>query len=86
MTQQTETWIILKPIAERFSRVSAEITDDEIRNIIKRAMKEKIANAINFEDVAYILQDWINENSEKIVEAMQEAISKRLELPNGYRW
>ena len=43
MTQQTENYLILKPIAERFNRVTAEITDDDIKYMIKSLMKEKIA-------------------------------------------
>ena len=41
MKEHTENYLILKPIAERFSRVASEITDDDIKYIIKQVMKEK---------------------------------------------
>jgi hypothetical protein len=31
MSNQTENYIILKPIAERFNRIANSITDDEIK-------------------------------------------------------
>jgi len=33
MKSQTENYIILKPIAERFNRIANSISDDEIRSL-----------------------------------------------------
>ena len=86
MTQQSENYLILKPIAERFSRVASEITDDDIKHIIKQLMREKISDALDFSVVQEKLNDWVDDNSDKIVHAMQEAIMKRFDLPKDYTW
>lgn len=86
MTQQSETYLILKPIAERFNRVASEISDDDIKYIIKQVMKEKIAEAITFDDVTSLLQEWVDNNSDTIIHAMQDSIAERIGLPRDYRW
>lgn len=86
MTQQSETYLILKPIAERFNRVSAEITDDDIKYLIKEVMREKIADALDFSVVQEKLTDWVDNNSDQIVHAMQDAIMRRFNLPRDYVW
>ena len=86
MTQQSENYLILKPIAERFNRVASEITDDDIKYIIKQVMKDKIQDAIDFSIVEEKLTKWIDDNSDQVVHAMQDAIAERLKLPKDYRW
>ena len=43
MDNKTESYIVLKPIAERFNRIANEITDDEIKQLIKSSLREQIA-------------------------------------------
>jgi hypothetical protein len=86
MTQQTENYLILKPIAERFSRVASEITDSDIEYIIRQVIAEKIADALDFSVVQEKLNGWIDVNSDLIVHAMQDAIMKRFDLPRDYKW
>ena len=86
MAQQSETYLILKPIAERFNRVPTEITDDDIKYIIKEVMREKIADALDFSVVQEKLTDWVDNNSDQIVHVMQDSIMNRLDLPKDYRW
>ena len=86
MTEYTENYLILKPIAERFNRVASEISDDDIKYIIKQVMKEKIANAINFDCVTDVLQEWVDNNSDTIIHAIQDSIAERIGLPKGYEW
>lgn len=86
MTEYTENYLILKPIAERFNRVASEISDDDIKYIIKQVMREKIADAINFDCVTDVLQEWIGNNSDTIIHAMQDSIAERIGLPKGYKW
>ena len=86
MTRQTENYLILKPIADRFSRVSAEITDGDIKYMIMEVMKEKISEAIDFSVVEDKLTEWIDNNSDQVVHVMQDAIVERLSLPKEYRW
>lgn len=84
MTQQTENYLILKPIAERFNRVASEITDDDIKYMIKSLMKEKIAESIDFSVVSDIINDYVEEHAEEIAHAAMDSLTKRLELPHGY--
>lgn len=86
MTQYTENYLILKPIAERFNRVASEITDDDIKYIIKSLMKEKIAEAIDFSIVSDIINEYLDEHKEEIAHAAMECLANRLELPHGYTW
>lgn len=86
MKQQTENYLILKPIAERFNRVASEITDDDIKYIIKSLMKEKIAESINFSVVSDIINDYLYEHQEEIAHAAMDSLANRLELPHGYKW
>lgn len=86
MSEQTENYIVLKPIAERFNRVASEITDDDIKYIIKSVMKERIAQAINFDEVTSLIDNYISEHSEEIAHATMDSIAKRLELPNDYKF
>lgn len=83
---QTETYIILKPIAERFNKVSSEITDDEIKLIIKDVMRERIASVIHFDAITDKIDTYIEENSEAICHAVSDSISQRLDLPRDYKW
>ena len=86
MTTQTENYLILKPIAERFNRVASEITDDDIKYMITSLMKEKISESINFDVVADIINDYIENHKDEIAHAAMDSLAKRLELPNGYSW
>lgn len=86
MNRQTENYLILKPIAERFNRVASEITDADIKYMITSLMKEKIAESINFDVVSDIIDEYISEHSEEIAHAAMDSLAKRLELPHGYKW
>ena len=86
MTQQTENYLILKPIAERFNRVAAEISDDDIKYMIKSLMKEKIDEAIDFSVVSDIINEHLEEHKDEIAHAAMDSLANRLELPHGYSW
>ena len=86
MNRQTENYLILKPLAERFNRVASEITDDDIKHMITSLMKEKIAECIDFRVVSDIIDEYIDEHKEEIAHAAMDSLAKRLELPNGYKW
>lgn len=86
MTKETENYLILKPIAERFSRVSAEITDEDIKYIIKELMREKISEALDFSAIQDKLVEWVDNNEDLIIHAMQDSIMERFGLPINYKW
>lgn len=86
MTQQAESYLILKPIAERFNRVAAEITDDDIEYIIKQLLKEKIANLLDLSSINDLIQEWIDNNEDMIIRAFKESLAERWGLERSYRW
>ena len=43
MENKTESYIVLKPIAERFNRIANKMTDSEIKDLIKSSLREQIA-------------------------------------------
>ena len=83
---QTENYIVLKPIAERFSKVASEITDSDIEMIIKDVMKERVADVIDFSPITDKISEFVENNEELIVHAVLDSIAKRLELPSNYRF
>ena len=77
---------MLKPIAERFSKVASEITDSDIEMIIKDVMKERIADVIDFSSITDKISEFVENNEELIVHAVLDSIAKRLELPSNYKF
>jgi glyceraldehyde-3-phosphate dehydrogenase/erythrose-4-phosphate dehydrogenase len=78
MEKQTENYIVLKPIAERFNMVAKEISDDDIKYIIKEAMKEQIKGVFDFSRLEDLTYDIITDNEESIKEMITESISNGL--------
>jgi hypothetical protein len=78
MPNQTESYIILKPIAERFSRIANEITDEEIRTLIKSELSQQLRN-INFSGwVGDTLGEWISDNEDAIKKLALESLTSKL--------
>ena len=84
--KQTENYIVLKPIAERFSKVASEMTDSDIEMIIKDVMKERIADVIDFSPITDKISEFVENNEEIIIHAVLDSIVKRLELPSNYKF
>ena len=84
--KQTENYIVLKPIAERFSKVASEMTDSDIETIIKDVMKERIADVIDFSPITDKISEFVENNEEIIIHAVLDSIAKRLELPSNYKF
>lgn len=86
MSNAVESYIVLKPIAERFSRVASEITDDDIKRMIMSAMRERIERVVNFDEVSNVIDEYVSDHTEEIAHAVMDSLSKRLELPSGYKF
>ena len=84
--KQTENYIVLKPIAERFSKVASEMTDSDIETIIKDVMKERIADIIDFSSITDKISEFVENHEEIIVHAVLDSIAKRFELPSNYKF
>lgn len=80
MNKQTRDYIVLKPIAERFNEVASQISDDEIKSIIKMAMAEEITKIIDFDGIGEIIESTVEENRDELSEMIMLSIGKRLEL------
>lgn len=79
MENKTESYIVLKPIAERFSRVANKISDDEIKFLIKDEMRQQL-KGINFSHVVQeIVDEYLEEpdNVENIIKTISDSIKER---------
>lgn len=78
MEKQTENYIILKPIAERFNLVAKEISDNDIKYIIKEAMREQIKNVFDFGRLSELTDEYIENHEDDIKEMIANSINNRL--------
>lgn len=72
MNRQTEDYISLKSIADRFKDAANSITDDEIRNMIKNSLQRQIDEQLDLgldtlgcrttDIIDHWFDDWDNEN------------------------
>ena len=76
---QTESYIVLKPIAERFSRIANAITDDEIKDMIKSSLLKQLSNIEFGHMVGYLVGDWVENNEEMICNYAHDAIKKKFQ-------
>lgn len=56
MTKQTEDYLSLKPLAERFQEAANRITDEELDYIIRSKIKEQIEK-IDFNSFGTAIED-----------------------------
>lgn len=79
MENKTESYITLKPIAERFSRIANEITDKEIDVLIKEEMRSQLRKVDFKEAIQEIVDDYMEEpdNVENIVKMLGNSIKER---------
>ena len=80
MENKTESYIVLKPIAERFNRISKEITDSEIKDLIKSSLREQIACMDLGSYLREIADSYFDsdEQVEKIQKMIEESIRSKL--------
>ena len=81
MTKQTQDYVTLKPIAERFKEVAMSISDDEIKAIIKEELRDQIRNQVNFGSIIGRWVDDMLENDESwaelVISCMKESIRNK---------
>ena len=74
---QTENYIILKPIAERFNRIANSISDDEIRSLIKDEMRDQLKR-INFSSqIEEIIFNYIDNNQEDMLDLYKQELKNK---------
>lgn len=83
-TKQTEDYLSLKPLAERFQESANRITDEELDYIIRSKIKEQIEKQIDFSSfgtaIEEVIENWFedNENCNFILDTLRESIERRL--------
>ena len=78
MSNQTENYIILKPIAERFNKIASEITDEEIKSLIKSELREQIRKIDFTYEVKSIIEEYLDENSDEVLTFYKNGLEERL--------
>ncbi|MGF0147633.1 hypothetical protein ACQRDF_09475 [Lachnospiraceae bacterium SGI.054] len=84
MTKQTEDYLSLKPLAERFQKAANRITDEELDCIIRSKIKEQIEEQIDFSYLGIAIEETIenwfddNENCNFVLDTLRESIERRL--------
>lgn len=64
MNNQTQDYIVLKPISEKFKDVAASITDDEIKYIIKEELRKQIENQVELgRTISKWVDDWLEDTN-----------------------
>lgn len=87
MNRQTEDYISLKPIADRFKNVANSITDDEIRNMIKNSLQRQIDEQLDLGldalgyHVTDIIDNWFDnfDNENFVITLIQNGLKKKFD-------
>lgn len=84
MRRQTEDYLSLKPLAERFQEAANRITDEELDYIIRSKIKEQIEEQIDFSPfgtaIEEVIENWFedNDNCNFILDTLRESVKRRL--------
>lgn len=90
MTNQTENYLLLKPLSERVNRICSSMSDQEIEYLIRTAMMDQIKGS--FKDMRDRLSEYVEEvidlNSDAISNMVKESIASALHLNSSreYGW
>jgi len=78
MNNQTENYIILKPLSERFNRVANSISDDEIKSLIKSEMINQLKQ-INFKyEVEGIIEEYLDNHADEVLGLYRQGLKDKL--------
>lgn len=85
MNRQTEDYISLKPIADRFKDAANSITDDEIRNMIKNSLQRQIDEQLDLGldalgyHVTDIIDNWFDDcnNENFVITLIENGLKKK---------
>ena len=78
MIDQTENYIKLKGISEKFNRVASTINDEDIKRIIISTLIEKINKVTFVSDLEIIILDYLDNNKEEIESIFKNALINKL--------
>jgi hypothetical protein len=77
MSNQLETYMILKPISERVNRISASITDDEIKSLIKSVIREQFSRVNFTAAIDGLCESWTEDNESAITGMLMESLKNK---------
>jgi uncharacterized membrane-anchored protein YjiN (DUF445 family) len=78
MSEQTENYIVLKSIAEKYNKVASSITEDEIRQLIKSVLKEKLDKLDFTYQIDEILTEYLDGSKDEIVEMFKKSLMNKI--------
>ena len=82
MKNQTADYISLKPLADRFREVAKTITDDEIREIIKSKISEKVEEQLCGIEIPLsgIVEEWFDDDNNIlwVISSLKDSIENKL--------
>ena len=82
MNNQTADYISLKPLADRFRKAAESIDDDEIKNIIKSKIEEKVEKQLDEIEIPLlsIVEEWFNDDDNIIwvMSSLKDSIENKL--------
>lgn len=82
MSKQTEDYISLKPIADRFREVAKSISNEELREIVKDGLRSKVREELDCINLPLeeITESWFEDekNVAWILNSLKEFIENRL--------
>lgn len=79
MSDQTESYIVLKPLADRFNRIAKEISDDEIKSLIKSEIREQIKTVSFKHDIQAIISDYIDTHEGDIIDLYKRELNNKFQ-------
>ena len=82
MNNQTADYISLKPLADRFRKAAESINDDEIKNIIKSKIEEKVEKQLDGIEIPLlaIVEEWFNDDDNIlwVMSSLKDSIENKL--------
>ena len=82
MNNQTADYISLKPLADRFRKAAESINDNEIKDIIKSKIEEKVEEQLRGSDVSLytILEEWFDDDNNIlwVMSTLKDSIENKL--------
>lgn len=87
MSKQTEAYIPLKLIADRFREVSKSISDDELKEIVKDELRRKVRIELSCMELPLgeIVEAWFedDDNTLWVLNSLKDSIKNKL---YGKKW
>lgn len=82
MNNQTADYISLKPLADRFRKAAESINDDEIKDIIKSKIEEKVEKQLDEIEIplSAIVKEWFydDDNILWVMSTLKDSIENKL--------